>query len=186
MEADETSSDVERRREIRREYNRKNAQKSRRRTKEKIADLITQVEALEKQEASLAERQRQLQSTVHRLKEENELLRVSAWLRSRETQNISEIGGGQGLHLPHRSAYDNLLQEQQLSGSLDSPNMPRPFGDRLGEPQALSLPRDHSAVASPVARNELTPNGTVSTGTRRLLEFMRQRVSDSQTDVRSS
>jgi hypothetical protein len=75
MEPEETASDEERRRGIRRAYNRLNAQRSRQRTKEKIATLVAQVEALEKQEETHLETQTQLNSKLVKLRAENSALR---------------------------------------------------------------------------------------------------------------
>lgn len=83
MEPEETASDEERRREVRRAYNRVNAQRSRQRTRDKIATLITHVESLEQQGAKLSENQKHLQLQVQRLREENDMLRLSAGLPRR-------------------------------------------------------------------------------------------------------
>ena len=88
MEPEETASDEERRREVRRAYNRLNAQRARQRTKDKIATLTSQVNSLEEQQATLFGTQQQLQRDVQRLQQENNALRSRVGLPPRDDITI--------------------------------------------------------------------------------------------------
>lgn len=140
MEPEESVSDEERRREVRRAYNRLNAQRSRQRTKEKITHLITKVETLQQEESALIENQKKLQLEVKRLKEENEVLRRSAGLTSREGLAVANAD------VPFFAAKPNASVALRDEPGDESLLMARRL--QAEREMALSLLREQSAMSA--------------------------------------
>jgi hypothetical protein len=154
MEPEESASDEERRRGIRRAYNRLNAQRSRQRTKEKIASLVAQVEALEKQEETHLETQTQLKGKLDKLKAENSALRSAMGMPT------SSYGGHSGAD---SAGLGLVLDSERGSGRASRPSFEassrlasRRVTGGSAPPSLLSLP---AATAIPSMSMGLASSG---------------------------
>jgi hypothetical protein len=145
MEPEETASDEERRRGIRRAYNRLNAQRSRQRTKEKIATLVAQVEALEKQEETHLETQTQLNAKLVKLRAENSALRsamgIPAASYGRQSGTDSAglalvLDSERGTGLASRSSFETASRLASQRGTAPSSLLSLPAAPAV---QSMSL-----------------------------------------------
>lgn len=150
MEPEETPSDEERRREVRRAYNRENAQRARQRTKDKITTLTSEINSLEDQEAALLETNRQLQREVQRLQHENNLLRLSAGLPLRDqTTNVtasSDLEGQETRALPMARPEQASLLSLLAASQQGTASRPFESGDNRFAPQ-LAMERSIPALS---------------------------------------